>query len=735
MKKLTAITLTGLMVLFAMAITVGAVSEVAVRGQVSNIDTPSTTWDFKNFAGFYYDIDKNIGTEKVTFNVTGVDAGKTTATLSDTEGARGIIYKTTAQPKNFKFKAWGSYQVIGFLAERYFAAFNVDTTQKMKAAGENTTPYLYDKSKNRNLMTNEQISKVIEDSDTERTITSANPLKLGEGYQLDVKSIDVDGNKVYVELTKDGAVVDSKVIQPSITSAKMGDKTYYYKKDLGDTKEIITVAVHFKNAFRGADTNIATVDGVFQVSDTAAPIKADQQYDKMSIRNVDPSAFTITMDNKDNQVSLSKNKNTQLMQNIYIRTADQDATATDPLRYYIYKKYTDPGTYEVRGTVTDLSAPSFTWNPMTFAALYYDIDKNIGNEQITFNLTNIDAADSTATLSDAEGARGIIYKTTAQNKNFKFKAWGSYKKMGFLADPYFAAYNNDVTAGMTAAKENVPFIADKSKNDNLMTNEQVTKILEDSDTERTITSANPLKLGEGYELAVKSIDVKGNKVYVELSKDGAVVDSKVIQPSIDNASMSDKTYYYKKDMADTKEIVTVAAHFKNAFRGTDTDIATVDAVFQISDTSAPVKVDQQYGKMSIRNVNPTDFAITMDNKDNQVTLSKNKVTELMLGIYIKTADQDDISVDNPLRYYLYKSSTIEAAAPAPAPAPTNVTEAPAPVAPEVKPPENVTPAPTPEVKPPENVTPKPTPPTPGFEGLFAITGLLAVAYLVLGRRK
>jgi len=273
MKKLTAITLTALMVLFVLAMTVEAVSEVDVRGQVTNVDRASTTWDYKNFAGFYYDIDKNIGTEQITFNVAGVDAGKATATLSDTEGARGIIYKTTAQPKNFKFNAWGSYQVIGFLAERYFAAYNVDITQKMKDAGENATPYLYDKSKNRNLMTNEQISKVIEDSDTERTIASASPLKLGEGYQLDVQSIEVDGSKVYVELSKDGAVVDSKVIQPSISNAKMGDKTYYYKKDLGDTKEIVVMAVHFKNAFRGTDTNVSTVDGVFQVSDTPAPIK------------------------------------------------------------------------------------------------------------------------------------------------------------------------------------------------------------------------------------------------------------------------------------------------------------------------------------------------------------------------------------------------------------------------------------------------------------------------------
>lgn len=62
--------------------------------------------------------------------------------------------------------------------------------------------------------------------------------------------------------------------------------------------------------------------------------------------------------------------------------------------------------------------------------------------------------------------------------------------------------------------------------------------------------------------------------------------------------------------------------------------------------------------------------------------------------------------------------------------PVNVT--PAMVANET---ENVT-APAPAA--PANVTPAaPTPvkPTPGFEGLFAITGLMAVAYLVLGRKQ
>ena len=71
--------------------------------------------------------------------------------------------------------------------------------------------------------------------------------------------------------------------------------------------------------------------------------------------------------------------------------------------------------------------------------------------------------------------------------------------------------------------ESVAFLFERSKNTNLMTNEQISKILVDDDTEQTITSASPLKLEEGYQLAIKSVHVKGNKAYIELTKDGQVV--------------------------------------------------------------------------------------------------------------------------------------------------------------------------------------------------------------------
>jgi S-layer protein (TIGR01567 family) len=382
---------------------------------------------------------------------------------------------------------------------------------------------------------------------------------------------------------------------------------------------------------------------------------------------------------------------------------------------------------EVRGQV---ATGDFEWNPQNFAGFYYDIKDDIGTETLATTITG------DKKLS-GDSPYGIKYTSTAQNKAFKFEDWGTYNVMGFLAEPYFAGYN---APGI---------LYDQSTDENSLSSEQLEKILIDNDDEMTVTSGTPLKLKEGYELAIKSIDIDGNKVYLELTKDGSVVDSKVISPSKDGATMADKTYYYKNpQVGEQSKLVTIAVHFKNAFRGADQNLATIDGTWQISDVPTDVKADTQYDKMTITSVDANAGTVTMENKDNAITLSKNKDTVLMPGVSLQTADNDT------LRYYIYKPVTIEAAAAeaAPAAVPTNVTEA-APAAEEAAPAEvaapaaeeaapaeeNVTAAPAPaaEAAPAANETAAPAaqPSQPGFEGIFAITGLLAVAYLVLGRRE
>ena len=688
MKKLAAITFTSMMLLLATAMVVVAVDSVEIRGKVA---TEGATWTADDFAGFYYDLDDNIKTEELTTVVTD---GK----LAEPDG---VTYTTTAMAKDFEFEDWGQYNVIGFMAEKYFAGY-LDTA-------DTTDDVLFEKSEDENVLSDEQLLKILTDDDAEMTVTSGTPLKLEEGYELGIKSIDIDGNKVYLELSKDGAVVSSKVISPSKDGATMLDKTFYYKKDVGDSKDVVIVAAHFKNAFRGADQDLATIDGVWQLSDTPADVSENTEYDKMTIQTV--NADSVMMNNEDNDITLSKNKEITLMEGVSIKTAD-----ADELRYYIYKEATEPGTYELRGTVATDTA---TWDADSFAGFYYDIDDNIKTETLT------------ATVTDGKLAEpdGVTYSTTAMADDFEFEDWGQYNVIGFMAEKYFAGYLD--------AEGTDDVLFEESEDENVLSDEQLLKILVDDDAEMTVTSGTPLKMENGYELGIKSIDIDGNKVFLELSKDGAVVDSKVISPSKDGADMKDKTYYYKMDVGDSKDVVIVAAHFKNAFRGADQDLATIDGLWQLSDTPEDVSENTEYDKMTIQTV--TADSVTMNNEDNDITLSKNKDIALMPGVAIKTADADE------LRYYIYKGVTIEGEGAAAEPAAEaeaaaeEVAETPvveeAAAAAAVAAEETAAEAEKAVEETAEAATNATEPTTPGFESIFAITGLLAVAYLVLGKRE
>ena len=709
MKKVTAITLTAFVLLLASAMAVSAVDKVEIRGPVADVVNTEEpyVWGPQEFAGFYYDIDDDLGRESLSLTIT-----SNNVLDEDT----GVIYETTAQENDFEFEDWGKYLTIGFWAEEYFAAYVEDTPE---------TAYLADDSTDINLMADEQLSRVLYDDDDERTFTTGTPLKLKEDYELAIEAIDLDGNKVYVQLMKNGAVVDSAVVEPSKDRAGIKDKTYTYKKDMGDTEKIVIIAVHFKNAFRGADQDLATVDGIWQISDTYTEIEEDTEYDKMTIQTVDPVAKTITMINEDEKITLSKKKDISLMENIRIKTADQDATPEDPLRFYIYKEITEPGTYEIRGAVKDLDMPEIDWDVKSFAGFYYDIDDDLGNEKITMTVTGGNVLDEDT---------GVIYETTAQENDFEFEDWGKYLTIGFWAEEYFAAYVEDTPE--------TAYLADDSTDINLMADEQLSRVLYDDDDERTFTTGTPLKLKEDYELAIEAIDLDGNKVYVQLMKNGAVVDSAVVEPSKDRAGIKDKTYTYKKDMGDTEKIVIIAVHFKNAFRGADQDLATVDGIWQISDTYTEIEEDTEYDKMTIQTVDPVAKTITMANEDEKITLSKKKDISLMENVRIKTADQDD----TPLRFYIYKEATIEAEeeeepAPEPVAAPEPVVEEPAaeePAAeePAVEEPAAEEPAAEPAEEPAaEEPAEEEAGGIPGFEAVFAITGLLAVSYLVLRKRE
>ena len=360
--------------------------------------------------------------------------------------------------------------------------------------------------------------------------------------------------------------------------------------------------------------------------------KEDMEYGKLSVSTIDPTTGTITFVNKDNAIALSKNKNTEIIPEIFIRIADNDT-----LRYYIYKNITDPGTYEIRGAVATAADNSYTWNPQNFAGFYYDIKKDIGTEILTTTLTE-------GNKLSGDAPYGVIYQTVAQSKDCTCGWFGSYNVIAFQGEGYFAGYNY----GYDDASD---VLFRESTDENSLWSEQLEKVLVDDNTKMTIKKGESITLKEGYKLFLNGMNSDG-QIYLELQKNGNLVDESILTPSVYGATIYDKTYLYRANVGSQKKLVTVAVHFKNTYKDEERALAVVDGLWQISDTPIDVRADTQYGKMTIRTIDASNGVITMDNKDNSIVLAKKSDIELMPSIHIRTADNDT------LRYYIFKTETV-----------------------------------------------------------------------------
>ena len=97
-------------------------------------------------------------------------------------------------------------------------------------------------------------------------------------------------------------------------------------------------------------------------------------------------------------------------------------------------------------------------------------------------------------------------------------------------------YSKDMGTAKPVETIKVPFKnVFRGADANLATVDRIRQVSDSNSTqvmnsydELLLTSSKPLELKDRYELAIKSIDIDGNKAYVVLSKNEAVVDSAVI---------------------------------------------------------------------------------------------------------------------------------------------------------------------------------------------------------------
>jgi S-layer protein (TIGR01567 family) len=406
---------------------------------------------------------------------------------------------------------------------------------------------------------------------------------------------------------------------------------YDMDRDIGSTEMLTTTLT---DGTLSGDQPYGIIYETNKKNKEFANARIGMEYGILHVNSVDPATGNIILENKGNPLALSKDKSTEILPGICIRTAD-----ADELRYYIYKNITKQGTYEIRGSVAgtisganNIVDDQFSWNADNFAGFYYDLDDNIKTEELVTTVSD-------RKLLDPDG---VIYETTAMADDFEFEDWGKYNVIGFMADKYFAGYVD--TADST---DDVLF--EKSDDENVLSDEQLLEILRDEVTKITVKKGQSIKLDEGYELFFKGLSSDG-QVYLELKKNGKLADESILTTDRYGVPISDKTYCYKTNVGSSRNVVTIAVHFKNAYQDNERSLAIVDAIWQLSDSPIDVKENTQYGKMTVASV--TADSVILNNKGNKIDLLPNSDIELMPGIHIRTANNDT------LRYCIYRTEIV-----------------------------------------------------------------------------
>jgi len=531
------------------------------------------TWTPQTYSGFYYDLDTGEGSENMTVHLT---AGNRNIAKN------GLQYETKPIKTEFEYGDWGSYQVIGFMAERYFAGY----TRNSSFVNDDIS-----------VISEGQLSKILIDSDDKKSLYTGSSLILEEGYSLNIVEVDVSGDKVWVQLEKDGDVVDDGFLS--------SDSDYVYETELGDVEDVPLIAVHLAQIFSGTETNAVFVEGIFQVSDKYVQIENGDRFGKMEISSTSSSG--ITMKNRDS-ITLSKGDTIEIMGILSFLVAD-----ADDLRFAPIVETSEPGTYELRGTVHDEVFDTTVWTPFNFEGFYYNIDENISTESLALT-----EGISGRSIND----EALVYSTSPALVKFEHEGWGSYEVIGFMAEKYFAGYPENTFGN--------------SKSLSVLSDSILAKVLIDDDNKKSMFTGSSLTLDEGYSLNIAEVDVNGDTVWVQLKKDGDVVDEGFLNSNSD--------YVYETELGGAEDVPLIAVHLDQIFSGTETNAVFIKGVFQVSEDYIELSQGDSFGRMEISTISSS--GIKMKNKDS-ISLSKGNTIDLMGNVKFRVADS------SVLRFYPY----------------------------------------------------------------------------------
>jgi S-layer protein (TIGR01567 family) len=588
-----------------------AASEMAGDGAL-NLSTPPIIWTPQNFAGFYYDLNFNLGKEE--FQILQPDLSGNQRTI-----AKGnLVYRTSAQPKMLNvvkyrfgddasaaalsglkgtgpgqtFEA-GNYYIAGWQGEKY-VALNGKVDKLARLMIEQGTS-----------------------SSEKKTIVVGETWDIGDNWTITVQSVDARSfpRMAWLMLGRDGVKKEDIFLSSGTPDAR---PVYtYIERNISNESDVPVFVTYLDSVFAGATTDMVQFRYTWLISTSINEIKSSDTYGLFKDASV--SGRTLSLQNSDTSITLSRDTTIDLMDNLKFQVADNDTLRFMPVAMRI----SDPGSSEIRGAVwneTPINGFGGTgrtaeWNAHNFAGFWYDLDTDSFSESLK--------------ITELLG-RVIPDKTMNYNISGIRIPYVVTKQKGLIPEQTDGTY---IAAGWGGDKQ----VAIKGKINKL------SKIILEHGTKasekKTLTVGESWELGGGYTLTAASIDANATprQVWLTLNRNGVNIDDRILSSGYPD---SDPLYtYVEKSIAGEIDVPLLITYVDSIFAGAITDMVQLRYTWLASENVTVINEGDSFGELSVTDITPQSVMLK---NNGSIYLSANSKISLLGNLNFEVADSPDI---------------------------------------------------------------------------------------------
>lgn len=156
---------------------------------------------------------------------------------------------------------------------------------------------------------------------------------LGKNYSLTVNQVDVEGEKVWFSLCKNGEEIESGIVSSNGT---VNDKTFVATADFGDMKDQLYFITYVDKVFTSATDSFAVFKYTWLIDkDDLMLIEKGDEYQGFEVTEASESEIVLK-NSKSITLDIDKDKKTYFTESWYFQTSDEGKGSISPEGYVIY---------------------------------------------------------------------------------------------------------------------------------------------------------------------------------------------------------------------------------------------------------------------------------------------------------------------------------------------------------------------------------------------------------------